>query len=78
MIGKVFNKLNKKWIRWSIYSIALLYLTFFRMDLDRNHLFITSDGQIKFYQTVQIAQGEFSKSNCLYPGRDLDPEYKFY
>lgn len=69
---------EKSLFRYLVYGIAFTSLLFFRMELDRNGFFITSDGQIKFYQTLQFASGDFHRSQCLYPGKDFDPNYEFY
>lgn len=75
---KILLCLNNRLIRYSIYFIGFALLVSFRLTLDKDHLFITSDGQIKYYQTVQIASGEFAQSECLYPGKDIDPDYSYY
>lgn len=69
---------NKSYIRWILYIIALLYLGNLRTSFNKDYTFISSDGQIKYFQTLQIANGEFSKTECLYPGFELDPDYKYY
>ncbi len=71
-------RINQKYFQIGIYLITLLHLVEIRRDLDHKHIFITSDGQIKYYQTLQMAEGEFRNSECLYPGLELDPEYKYY
>jgi hypothetical protein len=62
--------------RYFLYSLVLITLLFIRFKLDQKDMFITSDGQIKVYQTYgHLTQG-FDSYECFYPAKDLDPEFK--
>ncbi|MBK6608293.1 MAG: hypothetical protein IPG24_23130 [Leptospiraceae bacterium] len=75
-------KLNKESITETIpYLIYLLLIVFifkFRFELDKKNLYITSDGAIKLYQTVQYKEKGFLSLECLYPGKSFDEEYKHF
>ena len=62
--------------RYFLYSLILITLIFIRLKLDQKDLFITSDGQIKLYQSYgHLLQG-FDSYECYYPAKELDPEFK--
>ncbi|TGN07072.1 LA_3751/LA_3752 family putative glycosyltransferase [Leptospira ilyithenensis] len=39
---------------------------------------IQSDAQIKYYQLIQYSEGGLQNHRCLYPGKSIDPDYRFF
>ncbi|BDA79832.1 hypothetical protein LPTSP3_g27620 [Leptospira kobayashii] len=39
---------------------------------------IQSDAQIKYYQLIQYSEGGLQNHKCLYPGKNIDPDYRFF
>lgn len=60
-----------------MYLIVAFGLIGFRMYLDRGVPFLSNDGEIKYYQTIQYADGPMN-FECLYPAREMDPEYNYF
>ncbi|WCL48345.1 LA_3751/LA_3752 family putative glycosyltransferase [Leptospira sp. GIMC2001] len=58
--------------------IFLVFILVYRSGLDKDALFITSDGQIKYFQTVQLINTNILNSECFYNGKSLDPEFNFF
>ncbi|HNH53673.1 MAG TPA: hypothetical protein PK153_02590 [Leptospiraceae bacterium] len=46
--------------------------------MDKNSLYITSDGAIKLYQTAQYKENGFFSLECIYPAKEIDATYKYY
>ncbi|NCN08836.1 MAG: hypothetical protein GW938_03210 [Leptospira sp.] len=71
-----YIKINK------IFFLVLLvfgtYIFNFRYNIDRDNIFIASDGQIKFFQTIQITTNFKKNIECYYPEQELDPDFKYY
>lgn len=65
-------------ITYFIYSLVILSVFYFRFQLDKENLYITSDGAIKLYQTVQYKEKGFFSLECIYPGKELDRDFKFF
>ncbi len=61
-----------------IFLIFSALLLNFRANLDKNHIFVASDGQIKFFQSIQISMNKNLSVDCFYPGKDLDPSFSYY
>ncbi|WP_411821741.1 LA_3751/LA_3752 family putative glycosyltransferase [Leptospira sp. 'Mane'] len=69
-----------------INAIPLLILIIFsafyiqkRIKLDGQGVpLIQSDAQIKYYQLIQYLEGGLQNHRCLYPGKSLDPDYRFF
>lgn len=77
----MLNRLTHPYARYGLYLIVFGFLIFNRFQLDRAFPFISSDSEIKYYQTIAFAQngvGAVSKSECTYPGKILDPSFRFF
>ncbi|MBM9578811.1 hypothetical protein JWG45_16830 [Leptospira sp. 201903070] len=77
----MLNRLTQRSVRYSFYLLIFGFLIFNRSKLDRLMPFVSSDSEIKYYQTIAFAQnglGAVSKSECTYPGKNLDPEFRFF
>ncbi|MBM9502160.1 hypothetical protein JWG44_18035 [Leptospira sp. 201903071] len=77
----MLNRLTQRYFRYSIYFLIFGFLIFNRSKLDRVIPFVSSDSEIKYYQTIAFAQNgleAISKSECAYPGKNLDPEFRFF
>lgn len=74
-LKKIFKK---SYLSLIIVFIFISFLIFTRANLDKTHIFIASDAQIKFFQTIQTKNKGFLNIQCLYPGSEKDPSYKFY
>ncbi|TGK35500.1 hypothetical protein EHQ12_07225 [Leptospira gomenensis] len=68
-----------KILRYTIYLIVFFFLAFNRWQLDRFVPFVSSDSEIKYYQTMDFAEKGFSaisSSECFYPGKRYDPDFR--
>ncbi len=63
--------------RYTLYIIVFALLALFRHQLDSPSPYITSDGEIKYYQSHQYMSGAF-QFECHYPARSIDPDFKYY
>lgn len=76
-------KLNKEVffkviIPYFFYFLIIISVFYFRYQLDKENLYITSDGAIKLYQTVQYKEKGFLSLECIYPGKEFDTEFKHF
>lgn len=70
-----------KILRYTIYLLVFFFLAFNRWQLDRAIPFVSSDSEIKYYQTIAFAQRGFSaitSSECVYPGKEYDPDFRYF
>lgn len=65
-------------IRVLFYTILFFFFVFFRAYLDREGVFITSDGQVKLYQSIGFIENGFGNFECIHPAKDIDPEFKHH
>ncbi len=65
-------------IRILIYVIIFFLTILFRQYLDRDGVFITSDGQVKLYQSIGFLENGFDNFECIHPSKDIDPEFKHH
>jgi hypothetical protein len=75
---KLNNESIIKTIPYLFYLILIILIFQFRYELDKKSLYITSDGAIKLYQSVQYNENGFLSLECIYPGRELDKEFKYF
>ncbi len=75
---KLNNESLIKTIPYLFYLILIVLIFQFRYELDKKNLYITSDGAIKLYQSVQYNENGFLSLECIYPGRQLDKEFKYF
>ncbi len=75
---KLANESIIKTIPYLFYLILIILIFQFRYELDKKNLYITSDGAIKLYQSVQYKENGFLSLECIYPGRELDKEFKYF
>lgn len=73
-IRKILN--HKSFLVIFLIFSALIFL--FRANLDKDHIFVASDGQIKFFQSIQISRNKNLSVDCFYPGGELDPSFSYY
>ncbi|MCB1188800.1 MAG: hypothetical protein KDK90_00080 [Leptospiraceae bacterium] len=64
--------------RLIVYVLAIIALCLLRLELDKGDVFITSDGQIKFYQAIQYKHNGLLSTECYYPAKDIDKTYQFF
>ncbi len=74
----IFKKILKNKIFILFFILFAIFILKFRYDLDKDNIFVASDGQIKFYQTFQIKSSHLFNINCYYPNGQLDTNFKFY
>ncbi|TGK14382.1 LA_3751/LA_3752 family putative glycosyltransferase [Leptospira stimsonii] len=77
----MLNRLTHPYARYILYLFVFGFLLFNRSKLDRFFPFVSSDSQIKYYQTISFAQNgmdAITKSECIYPGQNLDPDFRFF
>ncbi|EMF99179.1 hypothetical protein LEP1GSC123_3438 [Leptospira borgpetersenii str. 200701203] len=78
----MFNRLIfSTYSRYFIYLFAVLFLIFNRFKLDDKVPFVSSDSEIKYYQTIMFFEKGFkavAESECLYPGKIYDPEFRYF
>lgn len=77
-IDVISKFLKKNYLVSIILIIFISFVIITRKNLDKDHIFIASDAQIKFYQTIQSKDKNLLNIDCLYPGKDKDPEYNYY
>ncbi|WP_108973113.1 LA_3751/LA_3752 family putative glycosyltransferase [Leptospira ryugenii] len=68
----------QKYFPFLLYGIFAIFLFQFRANLDRNGLYVSSDGAIKLIQTVQYKEKGYLQNECLYPSKDIDPNYAWF
>ncbi|MDF3820586.1 hypothetical protein P3G55_11780 [Leptospira sp. 96542] len=62
-----------------VFVSITIFLFSKRLGLDsKGFPLIQSDAQIKLYQVVKYAQEGVSENSCYYPGKTLDPNFKFF
>jgi len=64
--------------RFVLYILIFFALAFFRYQLDKDYPYISSDGQIKYYQTTGYLQKGFLNFECIYLAKDLDPDFQYF
>lgn len=77
----MLNRLSLPYARYGIYALVVIFLGFNRSKLDHKIAFVSSDSEIKYYQTLMFAEKGFSAatdSECAYPGKVYDPEFKYF
>ncbi|EMO75323.1 hypothetical protein LEP1GSC127_0040 [Leptospira kirschneri str. 200801925] len=52
----MFNRLLQPYSRYCIYMLIVLFLAFNRSKLDDKVPFVSSDSEIKYYQTIIFAE----------------------
>ena len=67
-----------KVIPYFFYLLIIIFIFQFRYQLDKSSLYVTSDGAIKLYQTVQYKENGFLSLECPYSGKEFDKEFKFF
>ena len=67
-----------KIIPYFIYLLLIIFIFLFRYSLDNPKTFVASDGAIKIYQSVQYKDSGFFSLSCPYPGKEFDPDYKYF
>ncbi|MCZ8343528.1 MAG: hypothetical protein O9301_10880 [Leptospira sp.] len=77
-MGQIGNILKQK-LPYIFFSLCALFLSYKRIQLDeKDYPFIQSDAQIKLYQTANYSQYGLWNHKCLYPGREIDPDFQFF
>lgn len=62
-----------------LFYLGIFFITIlFRLHLDREGIFITSDGQVKFYQSIGFIENGFDNFECIHKAKDVDPEFKHH
>ncbi|WP_442496481.1 LA_3751/LA_3752 family putative glycosyltransferase [Leptospira interrogans] len=77
----MLNRLFHPYSRYCIYTLVILFLALNRSKLDNQIPFVSSDSEIKYYQTVMFAEKgirAIQESECHYPGKIYDPEFKYF
>ncbi|EMJ96081.1 LA_3751/LA_3752 family putative glycosyltransferase [Leptospira alstonii] len=77
----MLNRLSHPYFRYFIYVLVVLFLAFNRSKLDDKIPFVSSDSEIKYYQTLIFAEKGFTaitESECAYPGKVYDPEFSYF
>ncbi|EMN00970.1 LA_3751/LA_3752 family putative glycosyltransferase [Leptospira noguchii] len=74
----MFNRLFNPYSRYCIYMLVVLFLVFNRSKLDDKIPFVSSDSEIKYYQTIMFAEKGIQESECSYPGKIYDPEFRYF
>ncbi|RHX93351.1 hypothetical protein DLM76_14830 [Leptospira yasudae] len=77
----MLNRLTHPFVRASIYILVVLFLGFNRSKLDQKLPFVSSDSEIKYYQTIMFSEKGFqgiTNSECIYPGKTYDLEFRFF
>ncbi|QOI42780.1 hypothetical protein Lepto782_11240 [Leptospira interrogans serovar Canicola] len=77
----MLNRLFHPYSRYCIYILVILFLALNRSKLDNQIPFVSSDSEIKYYQTVMFAEKgirAIQESECHYPGKIYDPEFKYF
>lgn len=74
----ISNFFKKNYLISIILILFISFIIIIRKNLDKDHIFIASDAQIKFFQTIQSKDKNLLNIECLYPGDDKDPEYSYY
>lgn len=60
------------------YLLVLLLLVFIRFTLDKEGIFISSDGEVKYYQSYGHFKDGLGQYECYYPGKEIDPDFEYY
>ncbi|WP_016757103.1 LA_3751/LA_3752 family putative glycosyltransferase [Leptospira santarosai] len=78
----MYNRLfSSPYSRRFIYLLVVLFLVSNRLKLDDKVPFVSSDSEIKYYQTIMFFEKGFeaiTESECSYPGKIYDPEFKYF
>ncbi|WP_061218529.1 LA_3751/LA_3752 family putative glycosyltransferase [Leptospira weilii] len=78
----MFNRLiSSPYSRYFIYLLVVLFLIFNRLKLDNKVPFVSSDSEIKYYQTIMFFEKglkAIAESECFYPGKVYDPEFRYF
>ncbi|MBW0434602.1 hypothetical protein HGB47_13345 [Leptospira yasudae] len=77
----MLNRLTHPSIRASVYILLVLFLGFNRSKLDQKLPFVSSDSEIKYYQTIMFSEKGFkgiTDSECIYPGKAYDPTFRYF
>ncbi len=67
-----------KTFRYAFYFLFFIILCSFRYNLDIDYPFVASDGAIKYYQAEGYSQNGVFNLECLYPAKELDPEFQYF
>ena len=71
------NLIKTNYFYFILYLIIFILVLFFRNQLDKETIFISSDGQIKYYQSVHFYKNSLN-FECLYPSKKLDPIFEYF
>ncbi|XDD51705.1 hypothetical protein AB3N59_08250 [Leptospira sp. WS92.C1] len=77
----MLNRLNHGYLRYFFYILIFFFLAFNRSKLDFQFPFVSSDSEIKYYQTIAFAEKGLkgiNQSSCTYPGFIYDETFRFF
>lgn len=70
--------LMERKFRIILYIFVIVLLCLLRYTLDKDSIFVTSDGQIKLYQAIQYKYSGMFSTDCYYPAKDIDLNYEYF